>query len=91
MGGVGAHPATRPDQPGSLQPLQHHAQQRIRPTRHSQPGAKLAQHRVVEAGVLQLQAQGVLPGDPVRNRLCRVPVGEVVQELQDRDHRQQRR
>jgi hypothetical protein len=91
VGGVGALPPARLDQPGILQPLKHQTQHCIRPPTLDQAGTKLRQRRVIEAGGLQLQAQGVLPGDPVRDRLGGLPVGQVVPELQDRHHQQQRR
>jgi hypothetical protein len=76
-------------QPGGLEPLEHQAQQRIGSSWLGQPGAELTQHRGVKAGVVQVQSQGVLPGDPVRECLRGLAVGEIVQELQDRHHQQQ--
>jgi hypothetical protein len=53
--------------------------------------AEFAQHRGVEACVVQLQAQGILPVDPRAHRVGGLVVGEVLGELQERDQRQLRR
>jgi hypothetical protein len=56
-----------------------------------QPRPELAQRREVEAGIVQLQAQRVLPVDPRVHRLDGLPVGQVLRELQQRDQGQLRR
>ncbi len=89
--GIRALTSTRAHQPGRLQPFQHHAQQPIRPAADSQPIPELAQHRGVQPHIVQHQPQQVLPRDPVRDRLRSLPVRQVVHELQDRHHQQQRR
>jgi hypothetical protein len=53
-----------------------------------QARAELAQHRVVEARVGQLEPEQVLPVDPAPDRLRGPPVGQVLAELQDGDQSQ---
>jgi hypothetical protein len=76
--------------PAGLEPAQvaearqQHVQQPARGAAVDQPAAALAEHRVVEAGVLERQREGVRPVDPAPNRVGRLPVGEVLGELEDR-------
>ena len=54
----------------------------LRPTREK-ARAELAQDRVVEADVGQLQAQRILPVDPRADRIGGLPVGQPLHELQE--------
>jgi len=47
-----------------------------------QPGPELTEHTGIKARILQLQAQRVLPRDPVADRLGGLPIGQVLAELQ---------
>nr|WP_260725708.1 hypothetical protein [Dactylosporangium roseum] len=89
--GVRSLPATSADQPGGLEPVEHQFQQRVRAFVDDQPGPELGEYRRVEPGVVEVQAQGVLPGNAVGHRLRRVGIGQVVPKLQDRHHGQQGR
>jgi putative transposase len=53
-----------------------------------QAGTELGEDAEAEAGVGQLEAEGVLPIDPGAHGIGRLPVAEVFQELEDRDQRQ---
>ena len=88
MGRVGPLPAARLEQAPRLAGLQQLAQQPLLGAAREQARAELAQHRVVEAGVGQLQPEQVLPVDPRPHRLGGLPVGQVLAELQDGDQRQ---
>jgi hypothetical protein len=52
------------------------------------PGAELGQDAEVEARIVQTQAQGIGPGQLVPRGLGRLPVGEVLGHLKDRDQSQ---
>jgi hypothetical protein len=56
-----------------------------------QPAPELAQHREIKALIIQRQAQAVLPVQPPPHRIGRLPVGQVLSELQHGHHRQLRR
>lgn len=47
-----------------------------------EPGTELAQHREVEAGVSQFQAEGVFPSDPLPNGGRGLAVGQSLNKLQ---------
>ena len=53
-----------------------------------QTGAKLAQHRRVEARIGQVQPEGVLPVDPAAYRVSGLAIRERLGKLQDADQRQ---
>ena len=74
--------------PARLAGLQQLAQQALLGAALEQARAELAQHRVVEARVGQLEPEQVLPVDPRPHRLGGPPVGQVLAELQDGDQRQ---
>jgi hypothetical protein len=46
---------------------------------------------MIKPGIGQLQAQGVLPVDPGRDRLRGLPIREVLAVVQQQQHRQHRR
>lgn len=53
-----------------------------------QSSPKLRQHAEIEARIRQLQTQTVFPVDTSPHRGGGLPSGEVLRELQHRDHRQ---
>src|SRR5215218_1626824 len=71
-----------------LADLEQPVQQALLGATLQQPRAELAQHRIVEAGVGQLQPEQVLPVDAGAHRLRGLPVGQVLPELQQGDQRQ---
>ena len=48
-------------------------------------GAKLAQHRGIEARVVHLKRQQVFPVQPGADGISRLPIREVFRELEDGD------
>ena len=91
MGGVGALGGALADQPGLLQPGQGQVKEPVRPPVLQQPVAEVAQHAVVEAGIVEVEAERVLEVDPAPHRLGGVAVGQVEQELQHAHRGQLRR
>lgn len=85
---VGTLPPAGFQQPRLGQPREHHLQHPGRRVTFDQTSAEVAQERVVEPRVLQLQAQSVLPVDPRTHCLGRRPVRQILGELQHRDERQ---
>ncbi len=83
--GAGLHQAQLPAP--LQQPVQHH---QLQAPRH-QPPPELAQHAEIKPLILQFQAQAVLPVQPPPHRVRRLPVRQVLRELQHRHHRQLRR
>ncbi|GAA2155661.1 hypothetical protein GCM10009760_55780 [Kitasatospora kazusensis] len=77
IGRVGPLPATRLDQAGLLQPGQHEIEEGVGPAVLGETLAEVGQHTVVEAGIVQLQAEGVLDVDAAAHRLGRLTVGQV--------------
>ena len=88
VGRVGPLPATRLEQPARLAGFEELMQQTFLGAARQQARAELAQHRVVEARVGQLEPEQVLPADPGPHRLGGLPVGQVLAELQESDQRQ---
>ena len=82
VGGVGALAGPLTDQPGFLQPGQGQVKEPVRPAFLQQPAAEVAQHAVMEAGIVEIKAERVLEVDPAPHRLGGVAVGQVQQELQ---------
>jgi hypothetical protein len=68
--------------PGPPDPGEREAQQPVGAVALGEPVAKVGQDAVVEAGVFQLQAEGVLEVDAAAHRLGRLSVGKIEQELQ---------
>ena len=70
------------DQPGLLEPGQGQVKKPVRPPVHQQPVAEIAQHAVVKARIVKVEAERVLEVDPASHRLGGVTVREIEQELQ---------
>ena len=79
------------DQPGLLQPGQGQVKEPVRPPVLQQPVAEVAQHAVVEARIVEVEAERVLEVDPAPHRLGGVAVRQVEQELQHAHRGQLRR
>ena len=88
MGRVGALAAPRFDQPQLHQPIQEHLKGHALQVMSDQSGPKLRQHAEIEAWIRQRQTQTVFPVDTPPHRVGGLPIGEVLRELQHRDHRQ---
>ncbi len=82
--GVGALPATGLEQAQLAEAAQEHVEQEPLGAARDQAAAELAEDRVVEAGVGQVQAEGLLPIDPATDGIRRLPIGKVRGELEDR-------
>lgn len=82
MGRVGVLTASSFQQAGGSYPLQRQIQQMVGPIIFGETVAEVRQNAVVEPGVVQLQAEGVLEVDPAPHRLGGLPVRQVEQELQ---------
>jgi len=91
VGGIGAHLAARAHQPAGGQPLQQRVQYHLIQTPAGDPGPELTQHRVVETGIGQIEAQRVLPIDTGTDALGGLPVGQILRHLKDRHQGQARR
>ena len=87
VGGVGPLPPARLEQAAGLARLQQLVQEALLGAALEQARAELAQDRVVEAGIVELEAQEVLPVDARPRRLRGLPVGQVLPELQQGDQR----
>lgn len=85
VGGVGALASPLSDQPGFPQTCQGEVEQSVGVVVLGQPVAEVAQHAVVEAGIVQLQSQGVLEVKAAAHLLGNLTVGQVEQELQHAD------
>src|SRR3954467_11515982 len=68
--------------------VQHAGEQALGSTSGQQPGAELAKHSVVEAGIGQVQGQQILPVDPSSDRLSGLAVAQALAKLQERDQGQ---
>ena len=88
VGAVGALLAARLDQAAGLEALEHRVQQQVLRLAGDEAGAELGQHAEVEAGVGQLEPERILPVDPGAHGVGRLPVAEVLEELEDRDQGQ---
>jgi len=88
VGGVRALPAAGLEQASGLAGVEQLVQEPLLGAAGQQARAELAQHRVVEAGVGQLEPKQVLPVDAGAHRLRGLPVGQVLAELQQGDQRQ---
>jgi hypothetical protein len=83
VGRVGPLPTAGPEQPALAETLQERVQQEAFRAAGEQAGAELAEDRGVEARVGQLQRQGVLPVDAAAGGVRRLPIREVLGELED--------
>ena len=84
MGRIGSHLPAGRHQSVSGQPLQQRVQHHLIQAAGGDPGPELAQDRVVEARIRQVQAQRVLPVDPGAHRFGGLPVGQIFRHLEDR-------
>jgi hypothetical protein len=55
--------------------------------RVDEPLSQPRQHRVIESRISKFQAQGVLPVDPAPYGVSGLPIGQILDELSDRDQR----
>ena len=88
MGRVGALPAPLADQAEFPASFQEGVQELLFGLAVDQAGAELAEHGVVEAGIGQFQAQGVLPVDAAADGVGGLAVGEALDVLEDGDQGQ---
>ncbi len=82
MGGVGALGSALTHQPGLGEPGQGEIEQPVGAVSFREPVAEIAQHTVMEAGVVQLQGQRVLEVDTTAHGLGHLPIGQVQHILQ---------
>jgi hypothetical protein len=70
-----------------LQALQHRIEEDLcRLSRH-EPFAQCGEHRIMQAGVREVEAQGVLPVHATAYRGSRRTIRQISSTLQDRDER----
>ena len=74
------------DQPEFAASFQEGVQELLFGLAVDQAGAELAEHGVVEAGIGQFQAQGVLPVDAAADGVGGLAVGEALDVLEDGGH-----
>jgi hypothetical protein len=67
--------------------LQEHVQQQPFSAIVNQPTPELAEHGVVEARILELQTQGILPINSTPDSISCLAVRKILNELKDRDQR----
>jgi hypothetical protein len=75
------------EQPVPTELLQEYVQQQPLSTIINQPTAELAEHCVVEARVLELQTQRILPINSTPHSVSCLAVRKIFNELKDRDQR----
>nr|WP_245550875.1 hypothetical protein [Nocardia niigatensis] len=83
MGGVGARGGAFAHQPGLGESGQSEIEQPVGAVTFGEPMAEIAEHTVMEPGVVQLQTERVLEVDATTHGLGRLPVGQVQHILQD--------
>ena len=88
---IGALPAPRLDQPRLLERRQQRLEQQRLGTLRDEAVAELAQDGGVEAGVVQRQAEGVLPVDAPAHRVGGLAIRQPFGELEDRRQGELRR
>jgi hypothetical protein len=88
MGRVGALPAPRSDQSEIPASVQEGVQELLSGLAVDQSGAELAQDGVIEAGIGQFQAEGVLPVDAAADGVGGLAVGEALDVSENRGQRQ---
>ena len=91
MRGIGPLLPARLEQAVRGKALQQRVQRRLLQSRVRDLRPELRQHRVIEPGIIQGQAEQVLPVQPGPDLLGGHPVGQVLRPLQHRDQRQPRR
>ena len=88
MRGVCALPAAGFEQPMRACHRQQSVQEQGLNLPSDQPGAKLAQDGMVEAGIGQFQAQDIFPINAAADRIRRLAIGETFSKLEKRGQRQ---
>lgn len=88
MGGIGALRAAFVHEPGLFETGQRQVKQAIGAIALGEAVTEIGQHTVVEAGIVQLQGQGVLEIDATAHRLGCLSVRQIEQELQHTDRGQ---
>jgi hypothetical protein len=82
MGGIGALGSALTHQSGIGEPGQSKIEQAVSAVTFSEPVTEIAQHAVVETGVVQLQAECVLEIDTTAHGLGRLPIRQIQHVLQ---------
>jgi hypothetical protein len=82
MGGIGALGGALANQSGLLQTGQGQIEKPVRPPVLQQAVTEVTEHAVVEAGVVQFEAERVLEVDATAHGLGGIAVGKVQHELQ---------
>jgi hypothetical protein len=85
---VGALLAPRLDQAACLEALEHAVQKQVLRPARDEARAELGKHAEVEAGIGQLEPERVFPIDASTHCVGRLPVAEMLEELEHRDERQ---
>ena len=88
MRGVGALPSASHHETALSEALQHAIEEERLGVALHETAPELAQHRVVESGIGQLQRERILPIDARTDRVSGLAVREILQELEDRDQSQ---
>ena len=91
VGGVGALGGALADQPGLLQPGQGQVKEPVRSPVLQQALAEVTEHAVMEARIVEIEAERVLKVDPAPHGLSGTAVREIEQELQHAHRGQLRR
>jgi hypothetical protein len=88
VGAVGALLTPCLDQAARLEALKHPVEQQVLCPTCDEAGAELGKHAEVEPWVGQLETERILPVDPGANRISRLPIAEMLKELEHRDQGQ---
>ena len=86
--GAGPLPPAGTQQPGTRQPRQHYLQHPLLQPVPDEARAEVPQDGVVEAGIIQLQAEEELPVHPGPHLVSGLPVRQPLRELKHRYQRQ---
>ena len=81
VGGVRALAATRFEEAAGSQLGQQGVEQELFRPPGDEPGPELAQHRVIDAGIRPLRAQGLLPVNPAAHGVGRLAIGQAFGKL----------
>ena len=68
-----------------LEESQHLLQQKVFGLPFYETGAEFGEHRSIKPGIGEFQAEKVLDLDPSTHRICRLPIGQVLDKLQHDD------